>query len=63
MTPAPLPADLRGRVNRFAHAAGAKHAAAVRDRLLAELRRLVAGGAAFDDLKRLMATLERDAAA
>jgi hypothetical protein len=46
-------------LNRLAHAAGTRHADQVKRRLLADLERLRAEGASFDDLH---AWLERQAA-
>ena len=45
-----LPNDLRGRVNRLAHAAALKHELETKDRLLADLQRMRAAGA---DLRQL----------
>ena len=52
---APLPRDLRSRLSRLAHAAGAQPELEVRARLQAELAALVAGGA---DRERLVEHLE-----
>ena len=45
-----LPNDLRGRVNRLAHAAALKHELATKDRLLADLQRMRAAGADYKQL-------------
>jgi hypothetical protein len=56
---APLPRPLKQRINQLAHAAGAKHGAAVRDRLTAELQAMRKAGRTVGDLELHLETLER----
>lgn len=54
--PMKLPSEVRSRINRLAHAAGAAHAERTRCRLLAEFERRLAAG---EGIAELVAFLDR----
>jgi hypothetical protein len=58
IAPKPLPAALRARINRAAHAAGLRYAATTLATMLAQLERTRDAGATFDQLATLVDRLE-----
>lgn len=50
----PISGEARRRINQAAHAEGLRHEVAARDRMLRELRALLAGGAGKDEIGTFM---------
>lgn len=55
-----LAAEIRRRINRLAHAAGVKHGAAERERLLSELNAMQKAGRRLPELKAHLLNLESE---